>query len=249
MTTFRQIALVSLAAPLALGLAACGSEAVDGEAPAGDPVESVAAPDGTQWVDTVTVTEADGYMLGNPDAPIKLIEYGSLTCGACANFAATGMEPLKEKYVATGRVSYELRNQVHNAFDLTLARLARCGAPESYHPLSEQVWLNLPSLMEGAQANPQALEAAMQQPEDQRFVAVAEAAGFLDFFATRGVSRDQARQCLSDADSVEAIANNSDSQSQELNVTGTPTFIINGRNVGTQSWATLEPMLQDAGAR
>ncbi|WP_338445550.1 thioredoxin domain-containing protein [Pelagerythrobacter marensis] len=249
MTTFRQISLAALAAPLALGLAACGSEPAEGEAPAGEPVENVAAPDGTQWVDTVTVTEADGYMLGNPDAPIKLIEYGSLTCGACANFAATGMEPLKEKYVATGRVSYELRNQVHNAFDLTLARLVRCGAPESYHPLSEQVWLNLPSLMEGAQANPQALEAAMQQPEDQRFVAVAEAAGFLDFFATRGVSRDQARQCLSDADSVEAIANNSDSQSQELNVTGTPTFIINGRNVGTQSWATLEPMLQDAGAR
>ncbi|AKM07542.1 thioredoxin domain-containing protein [Pelagerythrobacter marensis] len=249
MTTFRQIALASLAAPLAFGLAACGSEPTDGEAPEGEPVENVAAPEGTQWVDTVTVTEADGYRLGNPDAPIKLIEYGSLTCGACANFATTGMEPLKEKYVASGRVSYELRNQIHNAFDLTLARLVRCGAPESFHPLSEQVWLNLGAVLEGAQANQQALESAMQQAEDQRFVAVAEAAGFLDFFAARGVSRDQARQCLSDADSIEAIANNSDKQSQELNVTGTPSFIINGRNVGTQSWATLEPMLQNAGAR
>ena len=29
----------------------------------------------------------------------------------------------------------------------------------------------------------------------------------------------------------------------------TPTFLINGENVGPHSWATLEPLLQEAGAR
>lgn len=244
----RRFAYIALAAPLALGISACGSEPEQAAAN-GEPVAEVPAPDGTQWVDQVQVTDADGYLLGNPDAPIKLIEYGSLTCGACANFAATGLEKLKNEYVNSGRVSFELRNQVHNPFDLVLARLVRCGAPESYHPLSDQVWANLGPLLDGAQSNPQALEAAMQLPEDQRFPAAAEAMGFLDFFAERGISRDQARTCLADNASVTAIADRSQQQSEELGVNSTPTFILNGRVLEERSWPELESALQRAGAR
>lgn len=249
MTKLRQIALATFAAPLALGLAACGSEPAEGEPPVGEAVDPVEAPAGTQWLDMVEVTEDDGYLLGNPDAPIKLIEYGSLTCPACAAFAQEGIEPLKEKYVSTGVVSYELRNQIHGPHDLVLARLVRCGAKESYHPLSEQIWANLQSVLQPVFDNQEAAQQAMAQPPEQRFAAFAEVAGFYDFFAARGLSRDQARQCLSDPAAMETIATNSETQSEELNVTGTPTFFINGRNVGTQGWATLEPMLQDAGAR
>ena len=251
MIPLRKFAIAALAAPLALGLAACDSteEVATGEVPEGEVVAEVAAPAGQQWADVASVTDYDGYVIGNPDAPIKLLEYGSLTCGACANFAVTGIPTLREEYVNSGRVSYELRNQVHNGIDLVLARMVRCSAPESYHALSEQVWANLGPLLEGAQSNPQGLEAAMQMPEDQRFPAVAQVAGLYDFFAARGVSEDQARTCLSDFASVQKIADNSQSQSEELNVTGTPTFFINGRNVGTQNWASLEPMLQRAGAR
>lgn len=251
MIPYRKLALATFAAPLALGLAACGdtSDAASGEIAEGEAIAPIEAPEGTQWTDQVVRTDSDGYLLGNPDAPIKLIEYGSLTCGACANFAMTGAETLKNDYVNSGRVSYELRNQIHNGLDLILARLVRCGAPESFHPLSDQVWLNLQPLLQNAQANPQALDQAMSLPEDQRFVAAAQAAGFYDFFASRGISVDQARTCLADFASVQQIAENSQSQSEELNVTGTPTFIVNGVNVGTHNWASLEPILQRAGAR
>ena len=249
MMPLRQIALATLAAPLALGLAACGSEPATGEAPVGEAVDPIEAPEGTDWLSTVQVTEADGYLLGNPDAPIKLIEYASLTCPACAAFAQQGIDPLKEKYVSTGVVSYELRNQIHGPHDLVLARLVRCGAKETYHPLSEQIWANLQTVLQPVFENQEAIQQAMSLPPEQRFVAFADVAGFYDFFAARGLSRDQARQCLSDPEAVEKIAVNSETQSQELNVTGTPTFFINGRNVGTQNWATLEPMLQEAGAR
>ncbi|QYU69743.1 DsbA family protein [Leptolyngbya sp. 15MV] len=246
MTSFRHLALATLALPLAL--AACGGTAEEG-ATSGDPIAPIAAPAGTEWVDTVQVTEADGYLLGNPDAPIKLIEYGSLTCGACAQFTETAMEELKSKYVASGRVSLELRNQVHNGLDLMLARLVRCGAPESMHPLSEQVWLNLEQVLTTAQADQQALETAMRLPEDQRFPAAAQAAGFLDFFASRGLSRDQAATCLADTASVTAIAERSDAQSKELGISSTPTFILNGRVLDERSWPELEAALQRAGAR
>ncbi|ANY20337.1 DSBA-like thioredoxin domain protein [Tsuneonella dongtanensis] len=240
----------SFALVAALALASCGSNnAADGEVAEGAPVAAVAAPTGQAWIDVASVTPDGGYMVGNPDAPIKLMEYGSLTCGACANFTQTGFETLRDKYINTGKVSFELRNQVHNGIDLVLARLVRCSTPDAMVPLSEQVWMNFDTIMTGAQAAGPQLEAAMALPESQRFVAVAQASGLLPFFASRGISEDQARTCLADAKSVEAIAERSDKQSEELNVTGTPTFFVNGSNVGTQSWETLEPMLQRAGAR
>ncbi len=247
MTISRRFAFATFAAPLALALSACGgSEA--GEL-SGEPLEAVSAPDGQEWTDVVEVTEADGYLLGNPDAPLKLVEYASLTCGACANFAQTGATPLKEEYVSTGMVSYELRNQVHNAFDLTLARLARCSAPESFHPLADQVWVNFNDVMGGMQAAQSQLANVGELPEDQRFVAIADAAGFLDFFAARGVSRDQAASCLADSEAVMAIGERSDQQSEELGINATPTFILNGRVLEQRSWDDLEAVLQDAGAR
>lgn len=250
MTTLRRIALMTFAAPLALGLAACGDSATaDGEVAEGEQVAAIAAPAGQSWADTATVSEYDGYIMGNPNAPIKLVEYASLTCGACAAFSTDASEPLRDKYVSSGVVSYEIRNQVHNGIDLVLARLVRCGQPESFHPLAEQVWANLGQLMEGAQSNPQALEAAMSLPENQRFPAIGQASGLYDFFAARGLSRDQATSCLADNASVTAIADRSEKQSTEFNVTGTPTFFINGARVDGTSWTVVEPLLQRAGAR
>ncbi len=248
MTISRRIAFATLAAPLALGLAACGDSA-EGELTSSEPIEHIAAPDGQAWTDMVQVTDADGYLMGNPDAPIKLIEYGSLTCGACANFAQTGADALKEDYVSTGVVSFELRNQVHNAFDLTLAALVRCSAPESFHPLADQVWKNFNDVMgqmQGAQAQ---LANLSDVPDEQRFVAIADAAGFLDFFAARGISRDQAAACLADTEEVMAIGDRSEQQSEELGVNATPTFILNGRVLEERSWEDLESVLQTAGAR
>ncbi len=239
----------ALSSAAALALVARGSETDDTGDIAGEPIAAIPAPEGTEWRDMVTVTEADGYLVGNPDAPIKLIEYGSLTCGACANFAATGVQPLKEKYVNSGVVSFELRNQIHNGIDLVMARMVRCGSPEAFHPLADQVWANLGAILQQAQQNPQALDAAMSLPEEQRFIQVAENTGLMDFFAARGLSEDQARTCLADAESVQAIAERSNTQSEELGVTGTPTFFINGRKIDANSWTALEPLLQQAGAR
>ncbi|MFN3511091.1 MAG: thioredoxin domain-containing protein, partial [Tsuneonella troitsensis] len=86
----------SLALVAALALSACSSnETPEGEVAEGESVAAVAAPAGQAWIDVATVTPDGGYMVGNPDAPIKLMEFGSLTCGACANFTQTGFEPLR----------------------------------------------------------------------------------------------------------------------------------------------------------
>jgi protein-disulfide isomerase len=248
--TVLRTASIALAATLAL--AACNSKdaaAPDGEVAEGKPVAAVAPPAGQTWSEVAAVTPEGGIVEGNPNAPIKLVEYASHTCGHCAEFAATGIGPLREKYIATGKVSYEIRNQVHDPIDLTFAVLARCAGPQAFHAFAEQGWANLPAIFEKIQSNSAMLESAQSATGAARMDIAADAAGLYDFFAQRGVSRDQAKACIAKTDTATQIAANSESQSSELGVTGTPWFFINGVSVGTQNWESLEPMLQRAGAR
>jgi len=248
MPSLRQLAFALLAAPLALALAACGSDEEKG-LPQGEPIAAVAAPAGTAWTETASETPEGGFVIGNPDAPLKLVEYASHTCPHCAEFSQTGSAGIGA-LVEKGIVSYELRNQIHDPLDLTIAMLARCGPPSSFHPLADQVWQNFQQVMTAVQANGEALGAAQQAPSAQRFQAIAEASGILDFFAARGVSHDQAMVCLADTAKAQQIADNSSKQSEELGVTGTPTFILNGTVIpGTRWKEDIEPALQRAGAR
>ncbi|RGP41097.1 hypothetical protein BPTFM16_01393 [Altererythrobacter insulae] len=246
----RRFLSASMATSLALTLAACsGTEEADTASLEGEPIAAVEAPEGQSWTDVVTVTEADGYLIGNPDAPLKLIEYASHTCGGCAYFSENGAPPLKSNYISTGVVSLELRNLVRDPIDLTIAALVRCGQPENMEPLSSQAWTALNDIFANVNQNGAAFEAASNLPEDRRFVAIAEAAGLIDFFAARGLSSDQARTCLADAEAVQAIAQRSQEQVNELGLTGTPTFILNGQKLNVGQWEGLEPILQRAGAR
>ena len=103
--------------------------------------------------------------------------------------------------------------------------------------------------MKNADAHATAINAAAQGPEAQRYLGVANAAGLIDFFAAHGLPPDKARPCLADPAKAAAIVERSDKQSDQLNIAGTPTFFLNGRNIGTHTWETLEPVLQNAGAR
>ena len=196
------------------------------------------------------MTELGGYSVGNPDAPIKLIEYGSLTCPACAAFSTQGSVPLHEKYINSGRVNFEFRSFIiHGPLDHVLTRLIGCGSPEAAVPLADQIWANLGPIQQRAYQNQPALEAALGLPEDQRFVAFAEAAGIYDFFASRGLSTDQAKACLADFASLEKLANLSQRYANEEKVSKTPTFVLNGQEIEESAWDGVEAALQRAGAR
>ena len=238
---------LAIAAPLAL--AACGSDdAIEGGTN-GEPIAAIPAPEGSSWLETVTMTEDGlGTIVGNPDAPLKLAEYASHTCGACANFAVEGKPGLKE-YIATGTVSFEQREVFLNTFDVVIATLAMCGPKERMQTLSDEAWTNLPTVMQGIQANPQGIEAASRLDVSERFVRLGEVTGLIDFFAARGLSADQARTCLADASKIEALADGSGVKANEAGVAGTPTFTLNGKKIDANQWPGLEPILQRAGAR
>lgn len=247
---FRLISLALVAAPLALGLAACGKKD-DAAAPtSGAPIARIAAPAGKAWADTVVKTAEGGYRIGNPDAPIKLVEYGALSCSHCAEFAKESFEKLRDDYVASGRVSYELRYFMLNPYDVPASLLATCGSTEAVIPLSEQFWAWQPKMFENMQAAGQQKLAAIDAlPKVKQIGAISEVAGMTEFFASRGIARDQANACLADTAKAKALAEQTQKATDEFNITGTPSFIINGNSAGTSSWKELEAKLQQAGAR
>lgn len=250
-TAFRKLALGLVVAPLALGLAACGDKAKEGDAPAASaPIANIAAPAGQSWAETIEKTPEGGYRMGNPDAPIKLVEYGALSCSHCAEFAKESFEPLREKYVASGRVSYEVRFFMLNAYDFPATMLATCGSTEAVLPLAEQFWAWQPNMFQKAQsAGEDKLNAIGQLPREKQFAATAEVAGMTEFFASRGLPVDKANACLADAATAKSLADQTQKATQEYDITGTPSFILNGRKLDSISWKELEAKLQEAGAR
>jgi protein-disulfide isomerase len=247
--TLTRLFSLCLAALAPLLLAACGGDAT-ADGASGEPLPIVAPPAGTTWAQKVATTERGGYLVGNPDAPIKLVEYGSLTCPACARFSEEAMKPLMEKYVSTGRVSFEFRSfMIHGPVDLALTRLIGCSTPGAALPLADQVWANLGEIQMRQQAAAPALANINSLPENQRFVTFAEALGFYEFFAARGISEDQARTCMADFASLEKLSKISESYSTDDKISGTPTFLLNGTKLEVSAWSELEPKLQRAGAR
>jgi len=236
-------------APLLLALGACGGSG-DAEKTSGEPIEKIAPPEGQAWSEIVEKTEDGGYRMGNPDAPIKLVEFASLTCPHCKHFTEEGGEELRDTFVASGRVSWEFRNFIMNPLDLTMAMLVRCGSPESFFALTEQTFTNQQNLVEAWSANSEAtLEAASSQPPATRYIALAGLAGLPEFYGARGIAVDQAKACLGDSATAEALVEATRQQSEKYDITGTPSFLINGQNPEANTWPEIKTRLENLGAR
>lgn len=237
-----------LASVAALALAACGSSGNNTTAAA--PVAGKEAPAGTAWETTVVATPEGGFRMGNPDAPIKLVEYGSLSCPACAAFSAQGTEPLKSNYIKSGKVSWEYRSLLLHAPDLMATLAYSCGGPEPFFALIDASyadmnnWLDkLMKLTPAEQQRLQSLPIAAQTTEMARIT------GRDEFVTQRGISREALAQCLADPRKVAAADQVRKDAFEKHNVQGTPSFFINGKMVeGVASWADLEPELRAAGA-
>ena len=241
---------------LALLLAGCGEGANGGKsggneaaaAGGGAPVASIPAPNGGDWSQTVTQTDQGSFVMGNPDAPVKLVEFASYTCPACASFAEKGEPQLIDKYVKTGQVSFELRNFVRDPADLGAALLARCGGPGPFFTLSDQIFAAQEEWMGKLQNLTPADQQALQtMPPAQVATTIADRAGLIEFVRVRGIPEEKARACLADQQATERLVAMTSEGAERYQVPGTPAFLINGKLAQDASqWETLEPKLRQA---
>jgi len=234
--------------PLA-ALAGCNKSSDSSAPQAAEALKTVAAPAGTSWKDKVEATPEGGVRMGNPDAPVKLVEYGSLSCPHCAKLAQEGSAKIEE-YVASGRDSYEYRSVVIHPQDVPLTLLARCNGLATFFPLIDQIYANFDAMSAplADEAVQKAANAALQGPPQQRMTGLADALKYTEFFAQRGLPVEKAHACLADGAKVKELSDLSQKYGQN-GITGTPTLFINGVNVETTEWAKLNLALKQAGVR
>lgn len=234
----------------ALALAACNKGAENATAPAnGSSAAAVTPPAGQDWTQVVSATPEGGMVMGNPNAPVKLVEYLSLTCPHCAEFAETGYPKLQD-YVRKGTLSLEMRNYVRDPIDVTATLVTRCNGPQTYFAMTEQALAQQQQIMTKAQALPPAELQRLQsaQPADQ-FKALAAMLGIDQFAKQRGVPQTKLDQCFADKPALDQLVAMQKTANEIPNFPGTPTFLLNGnmlQNAGT--WELLEPQLKAAGA-
>lgn len=253
MTFFSSARTIVLTTTIALSLAACGSSAGDSATTGADALAKVAAPAGRTWSQVASVTD-DGFLLGNPDAPLKLVEFGSFTCGHCAEFSVTSHEALKAEFIDSGRVSFEMRPFIRDPLDLSLAVVAACAGAERFFPLAENIFASHTSIMEGAQAASQANRSAMENvqalPEGDRLPTLAGFFGIPQFFAARGIPAAESNRCLRDAAAIQHRTEVTERSARQYEISGTPTFLLGGTvmaDAGT--WEQVRDQLRAAGAR
>lgn len=245
----RSLRIVLLSSLSALALAGCGETKTD-PAKEQEVITKVAAPAGKSWSQTVTRTAEGGYVMGNPDASIKIIEFASLTCPHCAEFSKESHEEIKRDFIDTGRVSLEVRNFIRDPLDATAAAVVHCVPAERYYPLLENVFATQEELYAGVKGNEGAAEAAMKLPPAQRFPALAKALKVDQFFQSRGISAEQLSACLGKVENITTLEKNTNAAIEKYQVQGTPTFLINGQIAeGVATWPLLRDRLRTMGAR
>ena len=194
------------------------------------------------WTRVAVRTPEGGFRMGNPAAALKVIEYLSLTCPHCAEFAHEGGAGLMAA-VRTGRVSIEYRHYVLNGIDVSASMLTRCATPLNYFGMVHHLLGSQPTWMGRAQSIPQAqrqeISALAPLQISQRLVPLLG----LDAIGQRyGITPAMRQRCMTQAslDQLEQMHG----AAQRMGVGGTPTFFINGVRQNVNTWAGIAPLLR-----
>ncbi len=252
-----RLRLTVVAAALALSGCKGGTATAAPSAPAKPTTTATAAKPGTaavkpptsNWLDVIVATPQGGFRQGNPNAKVKLLEFGSLTCSHCAAFAKEGVPTLRSQYVATGKVSYEWRPFILNGVDFAPSLLVRCQPPAAAIRLIDVFYDQQPQwILPFTKPLPDDVQKKLSaMPQEQQITAFAAQGGLDAFMRTRGMTRARFDQCTSDKAGIAKLGEIRDDADKNYGLTGTPTFAINGKTLpDTANWARLKPQLDAA---
>ena len=176
-----------------------------------------AAPQAPEYVDDVSVD--DDPMRGKEDAPVTIVEFSDYECPFCARFASNLDDILKNN---EGRIRYVLRDfpleTIHpNAFKA--AEAANCAGDQG------QYW-----------AMHDVMFANNQQLGIDRLK---------EYASQLKLDRNQFEECLNNDKYAEEVRNDL-MDGQLYQVTGTPTFFINGRRLTGPSLEELQQAIDEA---
>lgn len=163
-------------------------------------------------------------VLGDPNAPVEMLEYASLTCPHCAAFHVTTLPKLKEKYIDTGKLKLVSRDFPLDRSAAIAAMMARCVPEANYFPVIDVLF------------------------KTQRGWAAAEnpVAALAGIGSQAGLSPEDFNACLQNQALLDGILKTRQAGSQQFEINSTPTFILNGTEkiAGAQDVSVFEEAIE-----
>lgn len=149
--------------------------------------------------------------LGNPDAPVRIEEFSSLTCPHCAHFHRDTLPALKEKFIDSGKVFFVFTDFPLNGPALDAAIIARCLPPERYFTFI----------------------AFLYESQDSWAFAGDYKAILRQNAKLAGMTDERFDSCLADTALKEGVVARMQEKATKHQIKSTPSFVVNDRDVTT----------------
>lgn len=165
-------------------------------------------------------------ILGNPDAPIKISEHSSFTCGHCGAFHRKTFKPFKEAWIDSGRAYLVFSDFPLNAPALHASMIARCLPEEHYFDFSQML---------------------LETQEDWAYDV-----GYMNYLKAKaieyGLSESAFSSCLQSKELQEGILNRVRAAQNQWEIGSTPSFVINNTTTitGSLSFVDFNKAIEDA---
>lgn len=175
-------------------------------------------------VDTSTIADMS---LGNPDAPVTVIEYASYTCPHCANFHKGVYQQLKSDYIDAGKINFVYREVYFDRYGLWASMIARCGGPERFFGINDLIYEK--------QAEWSRAGSAPQIADELRKIG-----------RLAGLDNDTLEACLQDQETARTLVAWYQENAEEHGIRSTPSFVINGETYQNMSYSDFSALIDEA---
>jgi protein-disulfide isomerase len=166
------------------------------------------------------IETGDSPVLGNPNAPVTIVEFTDYFCPFCQRHALETKPLIKQNYIDIGKVKYVMMNFLRVSPDAANAALCarEIGGDDVFWRYNDALF----------NAGPQALSRAK----------------YIEIAGQTGIGGAAFESCV-DSAKYNSLIQQQTSYAQGLGVTGTPGFFINGIPVsGAQPYSVFEQIIE-----
>lgn len=171
----------------------------------------------------------DEMTLGNPKAKVTVVEYASASCPHCARWDVDVWPEFRKKYVDTNKIHYVFREFLTEPVPVAAAGflIARCAGKDKYFSVLDGVFRSQQEIYAGGDARAVLLRVAQ----------------------SAGLDEKQFDACTTDEKAITALNDRVAKNAKKDEVTGTPTFVVNGTKLdGEQTLKALDDAIAAAQA-